>query len=459
MTKQVEQCLRKWAESVEKFVEEAIAPEKGISAQQRLVLQDIDNGERDISVKSGHGTGKTTVMAWVILWVGLFKYDAKIPITAPTSAQLTRLLLPEVKKWQKKLPTELKESVEVLSDRIAFSNDNFGIPRTARKGESEGLQGFHATFLLWIVDEASGVSDEVFEVIEGSLTGENYLRILMANPTRTVGYFYDTHNKNKGLWKTHTFNAEESENVSADSIKRKKVTYGETSDAYRVRVLGQFPLSNTDALFNVNEIWTSMNLRPEEVDRTGAFTYACDVARFGKDNSVRTKKRGYDIYDLKEYTNIDTMEYANIIVNDVEKETKNPDAIFVDTIGIGAGVMDRLQERGYRSIDANVSMSADEENKYYNKRAEIYFKLKEFMKKGGKIPKDEELAEELQAITYSYSENNGKILLVKKAEIKEDIGRSPDKSDSVALHFFSRIRPKTTQPQHYTASSGSWMSG
>ena len=230
MTKKVEKFLRDCAGSIEYFVDNAIRPTKGVSTQQRSVLQDIDNGYKDISVKSGHGTGKTTIMAWVILWVGLFKYDAKIPITAPTSAQLTRLLLPEVKKWQKNLPTELKESVEVLSDRITFSNDNFGIPRTARKGESEGLQGFHATFLLLIIDEASGVSDEVFEVVEGSLTGENYLRILMANPTRTVGYFYNTHNKNKKLWRTHTFNAEESENVSKDSIKRKKEEFGQDRD-------------------------------------------------------------------------------------------------------------------------------------------------------------------------------------------------------------------------------------
>jgi len=458
MTKEVEIALRGWANSLELFVDECIKPSKGVSNQQRLVLQDIDNGERNISVASGHGTGKTTIMAWVILWVGLFKYDAKIPITAPTSAQLTRLLLPEVKKWQKNLPLELKNSVEVLSDRITFANDNFGIPRTARKGESEGLQGFHATFLLWIVDEASGVSDEVFEVIEGSLTGEDYLRIYMANPTRTVGEFYDTHHKNKEFWRTHVFNAEESENVSKDSIERKKQKYGEDSDAYRVRVLGQFPLTNTDALFTANEIFGAMRLKPEDVDRTGAFTYACDVARFGTDKSVRTKKRGYDIYDLKEYDGLNTMEYANIIASDINKESHDPDAIFVDTIGVGAGVMDRLEEKGYSSIDANVSMKADEIHKYYNKRTEMYFNLREFIRKGGRIPYDEELAEELQVITYSYSENNGKILIMKKAEIKEELGRSPDKSDSVALHFFSSVRPKSHQSQPPSNNGSGWMS-
>jgi phage terminase large subunit len=457
MTKEVEEALRRWAGSIECFVEEAIRPTKGISEQQRKVLQDIDNGYKDISVKSGHGTGKTTVMAWIILWVGLFKYDAKIPITAPTSAQLTRLLLPEVKKWQKQLPLELRDSVEVLSDRITFANDNFGIPRTARKGESEGLQGFHATFLLWIIDEASGVSDEVFEVVEGSLTGENYLRILMANPTRTVGYFYNTHNKNKRLWRTHTFNAEESQNVSKESIERKKEEYGEDSDAYRVRVLGEFPLTNTDSLLTANEIYAAMRLKPEDVDRTGVFTYACDVARYGSDNSVRTKKRGYDIYDLKEWSGLSTMEYANIIARDVDAETSRPDAIFVDTIGVGAGVMDRLFERGFTAIDANVSMKADKLDVYQNKRAEMYFNLRDFIRKGGRIPYDEELAEELQVITYSYAENSGKIQLMKKQEIKEELGRSPDKADSVALHFFSVIIPQDNIIYPTAQNGGGWM--
>jgi len=439
MSPEVKAKLTEWANSIELFVIEALQAKP--TSQQILVLKDIDAGHKDISVKSGHGSGKSTIMSWVIIWTGLFKYDCKIPITAPTAPQLTRLLLPEVKKWQKNLPEELQLSIEVLSDSIKFSSGNFAIPRTARKGASEALQGFHATFLCWIIDEASGVDDEIFEVIEGSLTGEDYLRLLMANPTRTVGYFYNTHNKHKKLWRTHTFNTELSENVSRASIERKRIEYGEDSDQYRVRVKGEFPLVNTDALFTMAEIEGAMALTSDEVDRTGSFTYACDVARYGDDSSVFTRKRGYDIYGMEQFDNINTMEYANILSNKIEHETKNPDGVFVDTIGIGAGVMDRLEERGYSSIDANVSMKADEMNIYLNKRAEMYFNLREWIRKGGRIPNDEELAEELLIITYTYSEN-GKIQLMKKSDIKLELGRSPDKSDAVALHFYSKVRPK-----------------
>jgi hypothetical protein len=94
-------------------------------------------------------------------------------------------------------------------------------------------------------------------------------------------------------------------------------------------------------------------------------------------------------------------------------------------------------------IEANVSMRAEEEKVYQNKRAEMYFSLKEFVSRGGKLPNDKELREELLAITYFYNPTSGKIQLISKDDIKETLGRSPDKSDSVALHFFQKVRPNS----------------
>jgi len=145
--------LSRWADSIECFVDECLFKDAGEldkkpSSQQRAVLQDIDAGHTDISIASGHGTGKSTLLSWVILWVGLFKYDAKIPSTAPTAPQLTRLLLPEVRKWTEKLPIELKNAVTVKNDSVAFETGNIAIARTARKEAPEGLQGFHASFFM-----------------------------------------------------------------------------------------------------------------------------------------------------------------------------------------------------------------------------------------------------------------------------------------------------------------------
>ena len=181
MTKQEIAVLKASAKSAMFFVRTmlGVTPTK----QQARVLRAIDEGKRKISIRSGHGTGKTTLLAWIVLWWGLFRDDAKIPMTAPTSHQLYDLLLPEVRKWHKKLPELLQNEVEITSEKVGFKNDNFAVARTARKDQPEALQGFHATNLAFIIDEASGIPQIVFEVAEGAMTGESTLVIMAANPT------------------------------------------------------------------------------------------------------------------------------------------------------------------------------------------------------------------------------------------------------------------------------------
>jgi len=153
-------------------------------------------GKKYISVRSGHGTGKTTSLAWLIIWIGLTREDAKIPTTAPVAAQLTNLLIPEVNKWANKV-AEIKEMIEVQSQDVRFTNGNHCFARTARKENTEALAGVHASFVCYIADEASGIDQNVFDVIEGALTGEHFLFVMTSNPTRLTGTFYNSHNKRR----------------------------------------------------------------------------------------------------------------------------------------------------------------------------------------------------------------------------------------------------------------------
>ncbi len=439
----IEQHLLKCHNSFDYFIRNELMAEP--SEQQQLAIsavQDAIDGNAipDISIRSGHGTGKTTFLAWLILWGGLCYEDVKIPTTAPVSAQLINQLIPEVRKWTGYLSDELQQIVDVQTQDVKFSNGNACFARTARKENTEALAGVHASLVIYIVDEASGVNQAIFDVIEGALTGK-YLFIMTSNPTRTIGTFHDSHTKRKSFYQTLHFSSEDSSNVSGSYAQKMADKYGKDSDTYRIRVKGEFPKSSTDALFDLEVVEEAMKHDINTpVDRSGAFIYALDVARYGDDSSQLSKRKGYDIYELAGRTKLSTMELASWVAREYALETKPPDAIIVDTIGVGAGVYDRLIQMGLPAIEGNASFAPDNEQ-YLNKRAEMYHNLAEWLRKGGQLPSDDELTEELGVITYSYNERN-KVKLNSKKEIKEDLGRSPDKGDAIALQFFTEIVPR-----------------
>lgn len=405
------------------------------SSQQQVVVDDIDKGIRKISIRSGHGTGKTTLLAWIVIWWGLFKDDAKIPMTAPTAPQLHDLLIPEIKKWREVLPIQLKNEVEVLTKRVNFTNANFAVARTARADQPEALQGFHATSLGFVIDEASGIPQIIFEVAEGAMTGKDTLVIMTANPTRVDGYFYDSHHKNRWQWSVYQFNAEESENVSPKWIAEKERQYGKDSDVYRVRVQGEFPRQSSDAVFTLEEVENAT--KNEIFDDSGAEVWALDVADFGDDKSVLVKRKGLYFHTIKTKSNLDTSSIVGWLMHEYKKAVRKPIVIFVDAIGVGAGVPSVAYDRGLDIvIGVKASNKADDDDRFFNKRAEWYFLLKEALPNSRLLSEDDEnvdeLLGELMAQKYFISPS-GKEQLISKKDIKKELGRSPDKADACAL--------------------------
>ncbi len=453
--------LNRWADSLEHFVIEALGADP--SNQQLEVIRDIDanGGNGDYAIKSGHGTGKTALMAWIILWVGLFKYDAKIPATAPTAPQLVRLLIPEVKKWANNLPWQLKDEVVCNNELIKFSTGNECVPRTARKEAPEGLQGFHAENLTWIIDEASGVPNIIFEVVDGSLTGEHHLRIMAANPTRTEGYFFDSFHRNASLWKLYTFDAELSSNVSKASIERKKVQYGAESDAYRVRVKGQFPRSNSDAVIPLYVIEDA--IQREEFNIFGAEVWGVDYADAGDDTTKLVKRNGNHFYEVLEcpaqgaHRQVETANWIALLYNQAKEK---PKAVFVDAIGEGSGLVSALNQPHLKSIPVvpvKVSESADDMLVYDNKRAELFYRLKSALIDEGKMFDNDMAIGELSAQRFIITEK-GKLRIIPKKDIKEILGRSPDIADAMALTCADIIRESNGSSTDWVSGNGSgWM--
>ena len=150
-----------------------------------------------ISVASGHGVGKTAVLAWLIIWFLWCFKEAQAPCTAPTSEQMHDILWKELSVWIRKMPEDAQSKFEWTTGYLRIVEHPeawFARARTARKENPEALAGVHADHVLMVADEASGVLEEIYKTAEGSMTGPNVLVILISNPTRTEGFFYETHN-------------------------------------------------------------------------------------------------------------------------------------------------------------------------------------------------------------------------------------------------------------------------
>ena len=160
------ELLASWMASPSAFVAEALGavPEPW----QADMLAAIESGQQRIAIRSGHGIGKSTALAWLILWFGFTRSAGKIPTTAPTSHQLEDVLLAEVRKWLDRMRARgwgyLTRQVTVTQEAIRFPSQTFAALRTATKDRPEALQGFHAADLLFLLDEASGIDDVIFEV-------------------------------------------------------------------------------------------------------------------------------------------------------------------------------------------------------------------------------------------------------------------------------------------------------
>ena len=334
----------------------------------------------------------------------------------------------------------LQEDYEILSHTIRhkFTGSEFVFYGIARNFmEIKSMEGVDICY----IEEAHALTRDQFDVIDPTIRKEHSEVWLLFNPQNRSDFVWQNfveHPRKNSIVKK--INYDENIFLSQTMLSIIAEAKEEDEEHFNHIYLGVPHEGDEKALFAYNEVEEAMNGDLEGVDKSGIFSYGVDVARYGSDKGVVTKRRGYHIYDLEEYGNYSTMELANAVSNKIQSEDKRPNAVFVDSIGVGAGVVDRLEEKGFNVIDSNASMKADQTDVYYNKRAEMYFLLRDFIRKGGKIPADEQLKEELLAIRYIYSKANGKIQIQAKDDIKELIGRSPDKSDSLALHFFSEVR-------------------
>lgn len=408
------------------------------SLEQEKVLRALERGERFISVKSGHGVGKTSLESWIIIWFLFTRVPCKIPATAPTYRQLNSILWPELYKWSKN--SLIADKIDISKTKIKIKgagDDWFGAAVSSSRPDN--MQGFHEENLLFIIDEAPGVPEEIMVVIQGALTTKGSLCIMMGNPTKVFGAFYNSFHKDKEDWATFTFNSEKSKLVDKSYCERMAKKFGKDSDIYRVRVLGEFPKSESDTIFSIDEVIEAQRREIPEPS-IKLISIGVDVARFGDDRTSIALKHGNLFKIEKKFYKQDTMTTAGEvykIIMDLEKDKELILKVNIDDTGVGGGVTDRLNElkalHGFRAEIRAVnfgSRPSDPEN-YANKGTELWFKLKEIIK-DCVLPDDEDLLGELTTRKKKIS-SNGTPILEKKEDMKKRGLVSPDIADSIIL--------------------------
>jgi len=403
---------------------------------QEDFLRAVARGERRISVRAGHGVGKSTVCSWALIWHMVTRYPQKSVVTAPTAAQLFDALYSELKSWINKLPPILKDLFEVFSDRINLKDapeSSFISARTSSSERPEALAGIHSENVLLIVDEASAVPEQVFEAAAGSMSGHSATTILISNPTRNSGLFYKTHHELASDWFRLHVSCINIPLVSSDFVRQIEATYGRDSNAFRIRVLGEFAIADDDTLIAADLVDAAMSRDITQGDET--MVYGLDVARFGTDRTALCKRRGNVVVEIKHWGGLDLMQTVGAVVN--EAKTDNPEEICVDTIGLGSGVADRLREQGFNVRDVNVSESSAMNPNANKLRDELWLSVKDWLAtRAVKLPKDDTLRHELVAPRYNFT-SSGKVVVESKDSMKRRGMRSPDLADALCLTFAS----------------------
>jgi phage terminase large subunit len=422
-------------------------------SRQEEILQAVSEYAR-VAVRSGHKVSKSNSAAILALWWAYCNPNSRVVITAPTGRQVRAVVWRELGKiygrardqlggrWNASPEKGLK--LDNGSEIVGFSTD-----------EPERIAGWSGPSMLFIVDEASGVDEAIYEAIEGNRAGGNAHLVLFGNPTRTSGTFYEAFTSALGRWHTLHISSEEAAAYQTDVrrvpglaspewIAEKRAEWFPGS-RWDVRVCGDFPKSGDDAVLSLGLVEAALARWADTADE-GALVIGVDVARFGDDETVIQPVRGKKALLPVVLNSLDGPNVAGHVLDAVRQLRRGGERpiIHVDVIGYGASVYDclaRLEE--VRAVAVNVGQAAspaqDGRPDCTLLRDQLWFGLQQWLRDGGALPPDGKLQAELVAARYGFMAT-GAVRVEAKDKIKQRLKRSPDRADALALAVYAPPR-------------------
>lgn len=411
-----------------------------------------------LAVRSGHGVGKSTFMAWAILWFMNNHFPCKVLVTGSNFDQLKVTLWAEVAAWLDRLPKPLRDEWTYLAEGMemkAQPEQSFAALRTASKDRAQGLAGFHSMHQLVVVDEASAVDDAIFEVLNGAMTTKGAKWLMTGNPTQRGGYFFKAFHDLRGQHWTRHVSSIDSPRVAPEWVESQKVLYGEHSNAYRVRVLGEFPSQDFDGVIPLDIVEAAIGRPVEPIDV--APRWGVDVAGAGEggDRSALAKRQGNVLLEpVKAWAGLDPEQLAGRITREYldTPVPLRPERVCIDGIGIGSGVVAILKHTPVPAVSVMVSESPSQSTRFERLRDELWWKGREwFAARDCRLPERcDELIAELTAPKYQ-ERSSGKIKVESKADLRGRGLRSPDLADAFLLTFAGPVLMARMRNERFAA--------
>lgn len=396
-------------------------------------------------------THNSAVLSWCAWWFLLTQGEKgthpKGVAISVTYDNLKDNLWSEMSKSQNR--SKLLMNLFTWTQMRIFSKDHpetwFLAARSFNKSanaEEQGrtLSGVHSKYVLFLIDESGDIPTTVLKAAEQSLStaDKKFGRILQAgNPTSKDGMLYMAQGELKDKWNVISITGDPDDPERSPRIDKKWAEdqiaqYGRDDPWVKSYILGQFPDAAINTLLTYDEVDTAMRRRP----RAEEYLYSqkrlgIDVARFGDDSTVIFPRQGLMAYKPVDMRGARTNDIAARVA--AAKAKWGSELEFVDgTGGYGAGVVDSLIQAGHKPFEINFSGKASDP-RYFNKRSEMWFKMAEWVKRGGALPKHRVLKKELSSVSYTFS--SGKFYLEPKERMRQKLGFSPDFADSLALTF------------------------
>ena len=407
-------------------------------------------GKSMITVRAMHGPGKTFAVAAVMHWFNC-AFKGRIICTAPKEKQLITRLWPSFRKIMTRAGKEYAAPLKVDSTKITWHGDEDWCALAETASQPENLAGYHDDYMLFIVDEASGVDEAMFPVIEGAIsTGVLVILILIGNPTRNQGTFFDSHCRPVVAKNYHQVYVDLSKTtrVNKEWVQRMEDKYGRDSPVVKVRCYGEFADSDSAQLIPLQWLVDAAERDTSPDGTMQRLRVSVDVGD-GIDFTVITVAMMYDtltVFLKQSIFNFPSSEspilaaQAAIQMFKDFSGRKEQDDIVIDSLGVGAGTAGYVMQQGYLTVTYKGGEASDDMLMWRNRRTQSYICLRDELREkriafAENFTDDwDDFAAQMCSIKTKPGTERVEELMTKE-EMKRKNLKSPDMADSCAMMF------------------------